>query len=273
MARCKNKNKKDMRYNAEWLLECLLLRIKSSKTYEHLRSEGILPLPHKTTLQSMLSGMSCHFGFNEFALKALEKIFDGKPLNERFCSLMWDEITIAPDLTFNSSTFKFDGFMPKIEDLIYDNVESDSTVEDELSTPKLIDHALVFVVRPYIGSWVLPFAVFPAKNAVSGRDLYKMVMRALIVLEEKGARVLSTVCDGAATNVAVWNACRIFGRTQGNKYMSNKMVHPTQWDTPVYFLRDAPHLMKTMRNHLFTHHTVQVWLLFLPSLKHSSCWI
>ena len=245
-----------MRYDAEWLLECLLIRIKSSKTYEHLRSEGLLPLPHITTLQSMLSGMSCHFGFNEFALNALEKVFAGMPLNKRFVSLMWDEITIAPDLTFNSSTFQFEGFLPTIESFL-----SSAEDKDDIQTEKLTDHALVFVIRPYMSSWVLPIAVFPAKNAVSGKDLFKLLMRALIVLEEKGARVLSTVCDGAATNVAVWNSCKVYGRTEGKKKINNKIAHPTQTETPVYFLRDAPHLMKTIRNHLFTHKNVQVSIL------------
>lgn len=78
---------------------------------------------------------------------------------------MWDEITIAPDLTFNSSTFQFDGFVPTIGSLRYNHVEpeGEGTVDDGQSTPKLADHALVFVVRPYLGSFVLPFAVFPAK--------------------------------------------------------------------------------------------------------------
>ena len=115
---------------------------------------------------------------------------------------------------------------------------------------------------PYLSNWVLSFAVFPAKNTVSGKELYKMLLRALIVLEEKGARVLSTtVCDGASSNVAVWNACEIHGRDIKRKTkISNKTKHPTPPETSVYFLRDVPHLIKTMRNHLFTHRNVQVYL-------------
>ncbi|XP_076301975.1 uncharacterized protein LOC143220123 [Lasioglossum baleicum] len=44
-AAAKCKNKKGMRYAIEWIYECILLRIKSTKTYNHLRSRNILTLP------------------------------------------------------------------------------------------------------------------------------------------------------------------------------------------------------------------------------------
>jgi hypothetical protein len=39
-----------MRYDPEFLKECLRIRNKSSSAYKHLRSEGILPLPSQNTL-------------------------------------------------------------------------------------------------------------------------------------------------------------------------------------------------------------------------------
>ena len=96
-------------------------------------------------------------------------------------------------------------------------------------------------------------AVFLAENAVIRKDLLKLWIRALILLQEKEAGVLSTVCDSAATHVAVWNAWKMYGRPEGKKNMNNKIAHPTQTETPVYFIRDAPHLMKTISNHLFTN--------------------
>ena len=65
-----------MRYDAEWLLECLLLQIKNKSCYEHLRTKKILPLPHKDTLRRLISGMSCHFGFNSMALEAIRKMLN-----------------------------------------------------------------------------------------------------------------------------------------------------------------------------------------------------
>jgi hypothetical protein len=43
-----------MRYDPEFLKECLRIRKKSSAAYKHLRSEGILPLPSQATLLRMM---------------------------------------------------------------------------------------------------------------------------------------------------------------------------------------------------------------------------
>lgn len=59
----------------------------------------------------MLSGMSCHFGFNEFALKAIQRAFTGLSEKDKLGSLVWDEIAIKETLEFNPQTFQFDGFV------------------------------------------------------------------------------------------------------------------------------------------------------------------
>jgi hypothetical protein len=183
-----------MRYDADWLLESLLLSIKSPKAYAHLRKENILPLPSPSVLLKMIIAVSGDFGFNEFAIKDLADYMRNRPLNERFCSLMRDEITISSELKFN-------------------------------------------------------------KNTTKENDLFKIIIKALILPEEAGARILSLVCDGAQKNVTVWNQLKVTGKTGE---VGNKFAHPTQDETPVYCLRDVPHLLKSLRNHLFNHKNVQV---------------
>lgn len=97
-----------MRYDAEWLLECLMLRIKSSGVYNHLREIKMLPLPHPTTLGRMLSSMSCKFGFNKMALEAIEKMLSKCRATERLGVLTFDEIQIAENFQFSSQSFAFD---------------------------------------------------------------------------------------------------------------------------------------------------------------------
>lgn len=70
VAQAKVKNKKSMLYEANWLLECLTLKIKSIRVYDHLFKSGMLPLSHPNTLRSLLGGMSSEFGFNKQALEA-----------------------------------------------------------------------------------------------------------------------------------------------------------------------------------------------------------
>ena len=87
-------HKNGMRYKAEQLLECLLLRIKSKATYEHLRRRKFMPLSHRTTLARLLSGMSCHFGFDKFALDEIEKALEGKREEDRLVVLSFNEVSI-----------------------------------------------------------------------------------------------------------------------------------------------------------------------------------
>ena len=109
-SRCKAKHNKDMQYEVEWLLECLLIRIKSPAVYEHLRVNNILPLPCKDTLRKLSSCLSTEFGFNEFAIECIKKQFHRKSLSERYGSLMWDEMSITQDIKFDKNSFQYKGF-------------------------------------------------------------------------------------------------------------------------------------------------------------------
>ncbi|XP_045036895.1 uncharacterized protein LOC123477577 [Daphnia magna] len=282
-ARCRDKHCRDMRYDVEWLLECLLIRVKSPATYEHLRINNIIPLPCKDTLRKMTSSLACEFGFNDFAIECIRKHFKNKSLTERYGSLMWDEMSIMQDIRFDKNSFQYKGFTYLYTIFIirtynntylYTDFEEDETnfsaldedwVEDEdnedgstqeTSTTHLADHALVLVFRPYRARWIQPISVFASKSAASGVELQKIVMKALVILEEVDARVLTTVCDGSSPNNSLWTAFGISGSNTDKVCMKNSIKHPTA-DTNIYFLRDAPHLFKCIRNHIFNHKDVQ----------------
>lgn len=56
--------KRGMRYTKQWILECILLSIKSRKAYIHIRKHNILPLPTLTTLRTYLKNMKPRYGFD-----------------------------------------------------------------------------------------------------------------------------------------------------------------------------------------------------------------
>lgn len=60
----KVKDQRGMRYTKRWILECLLLSIKSRKGYLHLRNHNILPLPTFSTLRKYLQNMKPQYGFD-----------------------------------------------------------------------------------------------------------------------------------------------------------------------------------------------------------------
>lgn len=61
------------RYSTEWVYECLLMRIKSSKLYDYLRSHNILSLPCKSTLDKYIRSLNSTFGFQKVIFDCLLK--------------------------------------------------------------------------------------------------------------------------------------------------------------------------------------------------------
>lgn len=109
--KCVAKHKTDMRYQAEWLLESVLLRIKSRSAYDHLRREKLLPLPCPKRLSELIAAMSCHWGFDEFSLDAIEAQLAGKELKEQVGAVLWDEIVVDEQIYMNRRSFMFHGFV------------------------------------------------------------------------------------------------------------------------------------------------------------------
>lgn len=64
--------KSGMRYSKRWILESLLLSIKSRKGYTHLRSHNILPLPTLSILKKYLKNMKAQYGFDPSVFKMLK---------------------------------------------------------------------------------------------------------------------------------------------------------------------------------------------------------
>nr|XP_042910253.1 uncharacterized protein LOC122271819 [Parasteatoda tepidariorum] len=61
-----------MRYTSQWIYECLLLKIKSTKAYNHLRSHQLLKLPSPATLYRYLKNVKGCYGFQSSIFKCLE---------------------------------------------------------------------------------------------------------------------------------------------------------------------------------------------------------
>ena len=134
-AKCSSAHR--IRYDADFVMECLLLRIKCKAAYNHLRDQKILPLPSLSIMRRLLSCMPCTFGLNSFALSAIKRTISEKPRAERMGSLVLNEMCIA-SIEFNSQELKFDGFVD-FGDLV--------TVDEQSNS--LADHALVLMFRPY----------------------------------------------------------------------------------------------------------------------------
>ena len=62
-----------VRCDPEFLIDALLLKLKSSKVYRLFKKEGILPLPSVETVRNLISSSDAKFGFNGLALDAIKR--------------------------------------------------------------------------------------------------------------------------------------------------------------------------------------------------------
>ena len=161
--------------------------------------------------------MSSVFGFNTLALEAIKQLLRGKSQVQRLRILCFDELSFKEDLTFNTSTFQFEGL-----------VNLGSSIDE--ATRKLANHGLVFMFRSLLDSWVQPIAVFASCNAASGEDLNRLLLKSIV-------RVLSVVCDGAQSNKSLW---KTLGVSVKNGGIANHIPYSTVPDAKIYFVLDPP---------------------------------
>ena len=108
------------------------------------------------------------------------------------------------------------------------------------------DHALVLMFQPNLGGWSQTIGSFCAKSATPGKLLALLIMKAIICLEQCGAIVTSTVCDGSSSNKSALTELGISGV---RKRLKNTFKNPVS-DQDIFVLIDMPHALKCVRNML-----------------------
>ena len=245
-----------IKYDGGFVMQCLLMKMKSSTTYAHIRKNNILPLPSASTIRRRLSSSDCKFGFNELALENIKKAMANLPFADRLGSLMWDEISLKKDLTWHSTKLEWHGVVDFGDDI-------EAAVKDGVAT-----HALVLMFRPYKRNWVQPIACFASKNAASATILHEVIAKAIVLLCNNNAIVKNLVCDGCTSNKAAMSLFGICGRVSKKTVEKNNsylITHPLDPKIKIYWLFDTPHLLKCTRNHILKHKVVQVFnYIFYP---------
>lgn len=221
----RNQRANGIKYDPDFLMQALVLRMKSYKAYRHIRLEGLLPLPSPSTLRRLLSSSECKFGFNELALLNIRQALQGKNIGERWGCLLFDEMSILSDLTFDQKLLEWHG----IED--YGEGVNESVERG------IADHALVFMFRPYKGDWVQPFACFASKGAAKGDILHELLTKAICLLFNHNAIVKNCVSDGHQCNKKVATMFGIKSSIEGKCYF----LHPLDQSIRIFWFVDVPH--------------------------------
>lgn len=149
------------RYDKAWLLECIVLRIKSPSLYEHLRAHKILILPSRFCLQKYIKvydynffliqhnliililhsqAFKASYGFSRKLLECVkEKASEMNEMN-RHGGLVIDEMKLSTHLDLKSS-MDIEGFV---------NLGQFTGAQDKHTKA---DHGLVVMFQPFVGKW------------------------------------------------------------------------------------------------------------------------
>lgn len=66
------KNPHNRRYSMAWIYDCILLRIKSRTTYEHMRKTNLLPPPCVDKISRYLRQIKGRYGFQDRVFQILK---------------------------------------------------------------------------------------------------------------------------------------------------------------------------------------------------------
>ena len=230
-----NARSKGMRYSNEFILDSLLLKIKSPRGYRHCLKHELLPLPSESHLRKLCKGFKSNYGVNGNAINAIKEAYaNEKDENKRLGILIFDEVKLREDIRFNSSTLKIDGFV----DLGDETPDSNKNI--------LANHALVFMFVPLLCNWIQPVAIYASKNATPGDILSKILIQVIIQLEQSGVKVIAFTCDGSQSNKRVWTILGISGKEGKTKcFIENPVDHKRK----IWAFSDSVHIFKCIRNH------------------------
>lgn len=230
----KRKSTRGMAYDKEWMLECILLKMRSPKLYDYIRRQSVLVLPGRSTIRKYMSNYKGSFGFNDQMLRTLKKKTSVMKPFKCHGGLVIDEMKLSEHLSVDTAG-KVAGFV----DL------GPYTPQEEERL--LSDHGLVVMFVPLVGSWTQVLGTFATSTNVKGELLAKIVLEATVLAEKAGLFVDYITCDAASWNRKMW---RIMGVKATSKEVVGKRLHPSDSKRFLYFLSDFPHLVKNLRNRL-----------------------
>ncbi|XP_049274332.1 uncharacterized protein LOC119403619 [Rhipicephalus sanguineus] len=230
----KRASTKGMRCNEEWMLECILMKLKSPRLYDHIRKHEIMVLPSRTTLKKYMRTYRSSFGFNMKIMSILKKKASSMSVFQRHGGLLVDEMKLSEHFSV-TSLGQVQGFV---------DLGEFTKPEDKY---KQCDHGMVIMFVPFVGKWTQIVGVFATKGNVKGDILLKILIEAAIIVEKAGLFVDYITCDGASWNRKMW---RLAGVSASAKNIICKVDHPVDAERRLHFISDFPHLIKRLRNGL-----------------------
>ena len=226
-----------VRYHPMVIRYCLSLATKSPACYEELRKSKILVLPSQRTLKDYRNCIRPKAEFQEEVIEELKDLTNSYFDVQRYFVLLFDEMKIMSNLVFNKVTGELIGYLDLGDpDINFGTLEKADTIAS---------HALVFFVRGICTQLKFSLAYFATKTLIH-------LWEAIGVLELTcNLWVIASTSDGASPNRRLYRMHKPLDNNAEDDlcYQTINSYAPQRY---IYFFSDAPHLVKTTRNCLYS---------------------
>ena len=216
----------------EDIIAAIGLRVKmSEQAYESVSSQ--FPLPSLRVLYRKMSAIKMTDGLSNDVMKAL--IEDSKHLttNERYVGLIIDETALEPGIQFDPSSKQ-----------IADAISPDFA--DPASPDEPASKLMVVMLKSLLSKKKQAICYYFTGNRVDGKQLKQMVLKVIAKIEsESNYRIVFVSSDMERANVGMWKE---FGADPVKPYADCQELRQE-----LFFIPDASHLFKNVRNSLLKH--------------------
>ncbi|XP_042143896.1 uncharacterized protein LOC121834216 [Ixodes scapularis] len=220
------RKKKGRRWPQELREFALSMYFHGPKAYRFLSK--VLALPTPRSLRRWLSEVPMTPGIISGVFDVLKDTVKDWPLEDRACIIMFDEMSLRPNLQYDKGNDVVIGF-------------SDDGLE---RTTEVANTAFVALLSGISKPWVQPLAFAVAKTTLRAEKMRELLQTLIRQLNEIQLYVKAVVCDQGSSNVKLSEQLEVtqeepFFEVDGHK---------------VYFFFDTPHLIKCTRNNLRAPH-------------------
>ena len=216
----------------EDILAAIALRLQMSQSaYEAV--EAKLPLPSLRVLQKKMSQILMTDGMSNDVMNAL--IADSEHLTEteRFAGLIIDETALEPGIQFDPSTKQMVGAVS-------------SEFKDAASPDEPATKLLVVMLKSLLSKKKQAICYYFTGNKVDGKQLKQLILKLIAKIESESSYQIAFVSsDMGGANVGMWKE---FGANADKPY-----ADCSERRQPLFFIPDASHLFKNIRNCLLKH--------------------
>jgi len=238
-----NTTAKGRRFTLEEKLLSLSLYKRGAKSYNTLSK--LFTLPCRKTLSNLLSKIPTETGIDNTLIKILKKSLQNLSDRQKYCVIVFDEVSLEAGLQYNDSNGSITGFE--------DNGMS--------RTQNFADHSLVFMIRGVVKKFKQPISYTFCKSTTSSHDLANQIKNILKAVHSTGLKIVATVCDQGATNTAAIN---ILKNDTKAEYLKKNLIYKDEFFEVtvgaeclrVIDLYDPPHLLKGIRNNMLNKNVV-----------------